>query len=229
MATAQQIYDQAVQRSNLNDPDLIPEAQWLDYITTLERRVFLTAARENPDFFGREGNTSARSSAATWSLTTAPGSVAAVTRIEIAAITGTVLGLTVGDEVSVISIREPDLALAPRVYLRDKVLTDYSGEMETDSSNFVTTLKIFYSLLPADRTATSDALDLPEEYNNLVVVPLAGILATRDQRPEEAQSLNQEFGLDWANFLQHISVFDEATIRELEQIPASSRRLSEGG
>ena len=147
----------------------------------------------------------------------------------IAAITGTVTGVAVDDEVSVISIRNPDVALSPRVYIRNKTITDYKSELQTNATNFVTTLKVWYSFLPPDRTATADTLDLPEEHNQLVVVPLAAMLALRDQRPEEAQVLSAEFALDWSTFLQQVSVFDEVTVREIEQVPAASRRLSEGG
>lgn len=228
MATAQQVFDQAVERSNLNDQDLIPTTQILDYITSYERRVYLTAARENPNFFGKEGNTAARASQATWSLNSSPGDIAAVTMLEVAAITGTVAGVAVGDVVNLIDIRHPDVELTPRVYMRNKTLTDYKLELETDSSNFVTTLKVYYSFLPPDRTALADQLDLPEEHNQLVVLPLASTLALRDQRPEEAQVLMGEFQLDWATFLNQVSVVDEGTVREIGQIQASSHKVVEG-
>ena len=228
MATCQEILDQAVHRSNLNDADLIPTTQVLDYITSYERRVFLTAAKENPNFFGKEANTDGRASQAVWTLTSSPGNIAAVTRLEVAVITGTVSGIAVGDVVNLIDIRNPDAELGPRVYMRNRVLFDYNSELETDSSNFVTELKVFYSFLPSDRIALDDNLDLPEEFNNLVVLPLASTLALRDQRPEEAQVLMGEFQLDWGTFLNQVSVIDEGTIRELEQVPAASRRLVEG-
>ncbi len=229
MATAIEIFNQAVERSNLNDSSLVGETEWLDWLTILERRIFIAGARENPDYFGLEGNTAARATLGTWSLTTSPGDIAAVSRVEVAAITGTVTGITVGDEVNVVSIRHPETALSPRVYIRSKIIHDYGSELETDASNLVTTLKIFYSLLPADRTATTDSLDLPDEHNALVVVPLAALLATRDQRPEEAQLLNAEFALEFGNFIQQVSAFDEVVVRELEQVPASSRRIEDIG
>lgn len=229
MATCQEIFDQAVQKSNLNDADLIPTTQILDYITSYERRVFMTAAKENPNFFGKEGNTAARASLATWSLTSSPGNLAAVTRLEVAAITGTITGIAVGDVVNLIDIRNPHIELSPRVYMRNRILTDYNKELETDSSNFVTTLKVFYSFLPSDRTALANNLDLPEEHNQLVVLPLAAAMALRDQRTEEAGIISQELSFDWGTFLNQVSVIDEGTIREIEQVPAASRRVGEGG
>lgn len=228
--TCQEIIDMAIQRSNLNDPDLIPDAQLLDFITSFERFVFLEAARENPDFFGREGNTNARgASTDNWDLTSAPGNVAAFSRLEVQAITGTVSGISVGDEVNVVSIRNPWVELAPRVYVRDRVVHEYNSELQDDSSNFVTTLKVYYSFLPTDKTSTADTLDLPDEFNLLVVLPLARVMALRDQRPDDAQALNEEFLQHYRTFIQQVSVFDEAAMRELEGIPAASRRLTPNG
>lgn len=228
--TAQEIINAAAERSNLNDKDLISTTELLDYITLYERRVYLTAARENPDFFGREGNTSARASSTdSWSLTSAPGNIAAVSKIEVQSITGSVSGISAGDDVNIISIRDPDAALAPRVYIRNKTVREYNQELQDDSSNYVTRLKVYYSFLPPDRTSTSDSLALPGEFNNLVILPVAALMAIRDQRPEEAQVLQSEFQLDWSTFLQHLGVFDEGVIRELSQVQASAPELREGG
>lgn len=221
--TAQNVIDLAGERSNLNDTSLISEAQLLDYIESYQRRIYLLGARENPDYFGREGNTASRSAGASWDLTSTPGNVAAVSRLEIQSITGSPSGLSTGDEVNVVSIRNPDDALAPRVYLRDRKVFEYSDELNDDSSNFVDTLKVFYSYLPGNITATSTSLDIPEEWVALVYLPLAATMALRDQRENEAAVINQEFQLELSNFVNQVTVFDEVTTRELEQAPASFR------
>lgn len=227
--TAQDVFNYAVERSNLNDSSLVGEAEWVAALSAYQQRVYLAAARENPDFFGTEGTTATRgSSTATWSLTAAPGNVGAISLIEVDAITGTVSGIAVGDQVNLVSIRAPYHGLAPRVYVRSKILREYNSELQTDASNFVTRLKLYYSTLPATLTATTDVISLPDEHSLLLVLPLARYLAVRDQRPEEAAALDEEFALEWANFLQHISVFDEAAVREIASIPSASRRLSDG-
>ncbi len=221
MATVQDLFDVAVERSNLNDAALIPTAEILRLTSSYEKRVFLTGARLNPDFFGKEGITAARgTSTDTWSLMTAPGNVAALSLIEISAITGTVTGLSVGDEVEVMSIRQPEVAIAPRVYVRNKIVHEYNSELQDDSSNYVSTLKVFYSFLPDTRSAMTDAVDLPEEFESLITLPLARTLAIRDQRPDEAAPLDDEFKFDWAIFTQQVIVFDEATVRGLRSVPA---------
>jgi len=235
MVTAEGIFDQAIEMSNINDPDLVTDAQWLSWLSSFQKQAFLIAAKENPDFFGREGNTSARSSFdGSWSLTSTPGNVAAVSKLQIQAITGTVSDLSVGSEVNMIPIRSPDDDISPRVYIRNKTIFEYNGELGADSSNFVTTLKVFYSFLPPTLTATSDSLDLPEEFNDLVVLPLASRLALRDQRAEEAAFIQNLYREQITLFIQQLSVFDEGVTRELEMIPASARPVifssgSDGG
>lgn len=222
MATANEIYNQAVALSNLNDSTLVGETEWLDWLTSLQKRPYKDAAKVNPDYFGKEGNTSARgSSTATWSLTTAPGNVAAVSKVVVQAITGTVTGISAGDDVYVVSIREPDVEPSPRVYIRSKTIYEYNSELQDDSSNYVTTLKVYYSYLPGDITATSDNMDLYEEHNNLLVFPLAALLALRDQRPEEAQALWDLYQQERLDFINNITVFDEATTRDLTSVGAS--------
>jgi hypothetical protein len=224
--TTQDIINMAVQRSNLNDPDLIPTAELLDYLTTYERAIFLDAARENPNFFGRDGLTSARAASTdSWSLTTAPGNIASITRVEVSAINGTVSGISVGTAVNIVDVRYPDAEIGPRIYVRNKTAYEYNNELQADSSNFVTRLKLFYSFLPTDKAALTDSMDLPDEHNLLVVLPLASLMAMRDQRPDEAALLYQEHSFHRALFLQQISVFDEATVRPLDKLAAASRRI----
>lgn len=223
--TAQEIFDMAIQESNLNDADLIPTDEWLDFLVAYERELYLDAAAENPDFFGYEGNTNARAASTdSWSLTTAPGNIASIQRVEVAAITGSVTGVVMGDEVNVVSIREPDAEIAPRIYIRNKTAYEYNSELQDDSSNFVTRLKVFYSYLPGDKTAATDTMDLPDEFNLLLVYPLASLMAMRDQRPEEAALLEQKAAVRRAAFMQQVKVFDEGTKRSMQQIQAAVPR-----
>lgn len=225
--TVANIITRAGARSNLNDTALIPEASLIAAVSSLEQLVYLSAARGNPDYFGKEGNTNARAYQAAWTtLDTTPGNVAAVSRIEVAAITGAITGIAVGTEVNLVSIRQAYTGLAPRVYMRNRIIREYGSELGTSGSNFVTTLKIFYSHLPTRRTATSDTLDLPDEFDSLVILPLAKLMAVRDQRPDEVAAINEEFVMHWQTFLQAISVYDEATIRELTGIMASYNKIA---
>lgn len=223
MATVQNIIDRAVERSNLNDSSLISNTELIAYISAYEQQVYLMAARGNPDYFGMEGNTAVRgSSTGTWSLSANPGNISAVSRAEVASVSGTVTGVSVGDEVSIISIRNPQFGVTPRIYIRNRVAYEYNSELQDDSSNYVSQLKLWYSWLPDTRTGVSDAMDLPDEFLPLVVVPLAKLLAVRDQRPDEVQALELEYQMHLTVFIQSLGVYDEATIRELSAIGAST-------
>lgn len=224
MATVQALYDVAVERSNLNDSTLIPTDEILLLMSTYEKNVFMTAARENPNYFGYEGTTSARgSSTATWSVTTSPGNVGAISAIEVAAITGTISNISVGTQVNLIDIRSPHHGLSPRVYYRNKTLYEYNSELQADSSNYVTQLKLFYSYLPSTYTAMTTTMAIPDEFASLVYIPMAMALALRDQRPDEVPPLQAELEMHWRIFLTHLGVSDEGTIRELAAIQASSK------
>jgi hypothetical protein len=223
--TVQDIYDRAVERSNLNDAALVGQAEWVNFISTAEQSLYLEAAEYNPDFFGKEGVTASRSSGGSWNLRSAPSNVTAVSQVEIDTITGTVSGLSAGDRVNMISIRDPEAELSPRAYLRDLVIREYNDELSTDASNYVSRLKIFYSFLPSTRTDPEDELDLPDQWSPLLVLPLARILAIRDQRPDEVGPLDQEFILHRGIFLRHLGVADEVVVRELEAVAASSPQL----
>lgn len=226
--TAQQIFDMAVQESNLNDASLIPEAVWLDFLTSWERAVFMAAAKYNPDYFGREANTNARAASTdSWSLTSAPGNVASVQRAEVASITGSVTGVSVGDRVNVVSVLDPEVALSPRVYIRNKTIREYESELQDDASNFVTRLKLFYSHLPVDKTDASDSMDLPDEHNMLLVLPLAALLAMRDQRADEAALLEQRLATTQLAFLHQITVFDEVTVRPFDRVGAAAPNIQQ--
>ena len=221
--TVQNVIDRATERSSLNDDNLIPDQESRAYISNFERRVYMIAARENPDFFGREGNTATRgSSTASWNLRSSPGNVAAVSRLEVNAITGDVSGVSMGDEVNIISIRDPHQELDPRVYLRDGKLFEYNDSLQDDSSNYVNQLKVWYSFLPPVRTSNSDTLDLPDEWEDLVVIPLARHFAIRDQRRNEAEALDAEYQAILNLFTRQVSVFDEGTTRSMRGTAASS-------
>lgn len=228
--TTQEAFNQAVELSNLNDPDLVTETVWLDWLTSLERKPYLVAARENPSYFGEEANSSTRATSSdSWDLSSSPGLVAAVSKLEVESIVGSVSGISTGDKVNVIDIREPFVEIAPRAYLRGKTVREYNDELQDDASNYVSRLKVFYSPLPLNKTATTDSLDLYDEHADLVVIPLAARLALRDQRPEEAQFLQGLLQEEWLNFILHLTVSDEVTVRELDRARAMSVRLAAQG
>jgi len=227
--SAQTVMDRAIQRSAMNNPDLVPPAQMLGYLSTNEKAAFIAAAKRNPDFFGKSGTTATRSVyTAGWDLTSSPGDVGIVSLIEVAAISGSVTGVSVGDKVSMVSLRWPQLALSPRGYIRGHTIYGYQSELGADNSNLVTQLTVHYSELPASITDVDTYVSLPDEWVDLLVLPLARILAIRDGRPDEAKLLQEEYQMLFELFLEQVATYDHGAVRPLQAVPAASRPPSGG-
>jgi len=223
---AQDVIDAAIQRSSLNNPDLVPNAQLLTYLSSFERKAFIDAARINPDFYGQEADTAVRAdNTDSWDLTVTPGNVAAVAKAEVSAITGAVSGVAVGDKVRLVSKRYPEIEVPPRAYIRGQKIFPFKDELGADGTNFVTTLSVFYSELPAKITDLSQALMLPDEWQQVVILPLARVLAMRDRRDQEAQLIEQEFQLEYQSYLNHVGIFDHGANRPLVAVPAAGPQV----
>lgn len=219
--TAEEIRDMALERSDLNNSDLIPPSEVLQYITQAERKVFVRGARINPDYFGTKGYTTTRTSyAAEWNLSVGPGNVVAVTMLKVNAITGTVTGVSVGDRVNLIQITKPNLEVSPRAYLRGKKVHSYNDELGADNANMVTVLDVYYSPMPSKISNLTDSITLYDEWSDLLAIPLAMKYALRDTRLEEVQALHSEYQDTWGDFVEGIVAFDYGVNRSLINVPA---------
>lgn len=204
--TAQQIIDRAVQRSSLNNPDLVPQAQLLQYISQFERAIYQRGARMNPDFFGVEGTTATRAAQTDpWDLSATPGNVGLLTRAEVAAITGSVAGVSVGQKVELVLQRMQEVAVPPRAYVRGRKVYQVGTELGSSGANLVTSLKIYYSPVPAAVTTLTQSVSLQDEWTDLIVLPIARTLAVRDRRLDEVQTINIEY-----EFM--LQLFDDAVV-----------------
>lgn len=218
--TAQTIIDRAIQRGALNNPDLVPTAQLLQYISVYERAVFLRAGRMNPDYFGTDASTATRALFTdAWDLTATPGNVAVLTRAEVATITGTVTGVTVGDKVNLISRRWPEIDVSPRAFVRGKKVTGFGVELGAGNANMVTVLKVFFSPVSAAITTTAQSLTIPDEWTALVELPLARTLALRDRRVDEVPIIDDEYKFLSGLFDEAVFAFDHSVRRPLASVP----------
>jgi hypothetical protein len=221
--TALTIINQAIQRSALNNPDLVPTAQMLGYITNLERSVYAQGAKYNPDYFGAVADTATRSAFTdSWDLTATPGGVFAVSALKVQTITGSVSGVSEGDDINIIGFRWPELHVAPRAYIRGQSITGYGTDLGAADPNMVTVVEVFYSVLPAAISTVSANVTIPDEWVDLIIVPLARILAIRDHRPEDVAALDAEYNSLMASFIDHVSVYDHAATRPLIAVPAAT-------
>lgn len=204
--TAQQAIDRAVQRSSLNNPDLVPTAQLLQYISQFERALYQRGARMNPDYFGKDAVTATRAAITdAWDLGATPGDVGLLTRAVVETIVGSVSGVAVGTKIELVLHRMPEVAVPPRAYVRNRKISQVGTELGANGSNLVTVARVFYSPVPAAITTTTQALTAPDEWADLIVLPLARTLASRDRRLDEVAGINEEFV-----FMQQL--FDEAVL-----------------
>lgn len=214
--TAQQIIDRAVQRSSLNNPDLVPQAQLLQYISQFERAIYQRGGRMNPDFFGIEGSSSTRAAFTDpWDLATTPGNVGLLTRVEVGTIVGTVTGVSVGQKVELVLHRMTEVAVPPRAYVRGRKIFGVGTELGAANPNMVTVLKLYYSPVPAAITSLTQAISLPDEWADLIVLPIARTLAIRDRRLDEVQTINVEYEFMLQLFDESVVSFDMGIRRPL--------------
>lgn len=227
--TAQTVINLAIQRSALNNPDLVPTAQMLSYIGNFEKAVYATGARNNPDFFGKSGATAVRAdNDASWDISATPGDVFALSSAVVLTIMGAPVPV-VGDTINFVGMRWPELEVAPRAYVRGNQISGVGDDLGDSGTDFVESLTISYSEMPAAITTTTQALTLGEEWADLIIVPLARVLALRDHRSEDVGVLDQEYNSLMATFIDHVSVFDHGATRPLIAVPAATGQKPPAG
>ena len=226
--TANEVKLMAVERASLNDDTLIPDTQTWQWMSNFERRAYIKAARHNPDFYGASSTVSRASDTDSWDLSTVD--LLSIKRIEVSSITGSVSGVSVGDEVNIVDLEQPGVALAPRVILRGLTVEEYESDLSVDGSNYVDGLKVYYSEKPAEITSSSQNPEIQDEWVQLLVLPLARLFAVRDQRLDEAQVIQEEYVELINDFIDHVQVFDHGANKSLEGLqPVTTRELRGGG
>lgn len=224
--TAQDALNLAIQRASLNNADLIAPKQVVRFLANSEKQTYLKAAKFNPSHFGTTGDTSTRAAFGdSWNLATTPGGIAAITYIIVKTIVGTVTSggivLAVGDTINQVDSRRNrhKFALAPRAYVADRKLFGVDDELGADDSNMVTVATISFAILPTGPTALAQSMTIPDEWIDLVVLPLAKIFAVRDNRLQEAKLIMEEFAALKTSFEEHVGVYDGSAIRDPHSVP----------
>jgi len=217
--TANEIIIQAVQRSGVANPDLVPTAQALKYLTNWQNSLYLRAARLNPDYFGASGTTAAAGPVTGYNLDSLTPKAAAVVRAEVAAVTPGYTAHSVGETINLINFRNPNMQVPPRAYVRGRKIFGYKDELGSDTSG-VTQIKVYYSQLPAPVTTISDVLTLPDEFTGILMVKLARLFAIRDRRLDELEAYTLELNEELALFDEAMLAYEAGVTRTLAAIPA---------
>lgn len=176
--TAEQIAVLALSRA-MEHSNQVPATRSLMYhrIGQRQQELFALAAREAPDYFGTYA-TSPLDGNGEIDLLDVADPVPALERIHLIEVSdpGAHATLAVGDEVSIVPLRDQDAELPPRMTLRNRILSAVGDDLDG-----VAELKIHYSYVPASIPATGKAtsLELPEQFQDLLVVDLARDLFRR--------------------------------------------------
>jgi hypothetical protein len=94
-----------------------------------------------------------------------------------------------GGEVSQVDILDPDAELAPRYTVRGYQLVEWLKEWDT-ATNGQVTLTVTYVYAPTDILATgtlAQPVSIPDEWTDLLVLPLAAYLCHKDVGREESE------------------------------------------
>ena len=221
MATVQNIIDRAVDRSGLNYPEMAGTAPMINIVSQEQRKLYLLAAQIDPEYFGKSGDTAARTVfTGAWDLSATPGDVGAVTKAEVKTITGAVTGVAVGDKVNLVNLRFPGLEVLPRAYVRGRKIVPHSTELGAADANMVTVLTVYYSELPASVSAVGTAIVLPDEWTNMLVLPLTRMLAIRDRRMDEVQLIDAEYASYMGAFQEAVRAYAHGSKRPISAISA---------
>lgn len=202
--TVEQIIERAYATSFKNRPGTIATAgtELVDVVARLLMEMFVLAADENPDYFGNVAQVAYNGTS--WPR---PAAAESVTRLEVS-----------GAEVVVVPYDQRTIeAGTPAVYERGGQF--YSAGNAGDPTSG--TLTVFFSDLPAalvDETSTLDAR-WPERFNPILELGLAGYLARKDSRPEEAAGFEAERARWVVLFSQHLRHATANLIRQT-RIPA---------
>jgi hypothetical protein len=198
------------------------------YLSFYEQQAFLRAGQINPDYYGEEGATVARSAYTdSWDIRGTPGQVGIITKVEVDTITGSP-DVAAGDEVNLIDVRFALQALAPRVYYRGGKLYGYGADLGSVDADMATKLKLWYSYVPVALTTATQTISIEDEWSPLIITPLAAILALADQRPEDYDRLMLEYQRDLQSFLTHVATNAYGILKPLGQVPPPSITFTGG-
>lgn len=231
--TAQNIIDRALDRASLSDSNLVSVPAVLSIISTEQRKVYLLAGQTDPEYFGKAAVTAARAApasgvtpASSWNLDTTPGDVAVVTRAYVQTVVGSTPLTPVGTKVNLVGFRWPDLDLAPRAYVRGRQIVPHVAtgtnfdELAVDNANYVSVLNVWYSPMPPIVSATTTTLLIPDEWQSLLILPLARMFSLRDKREEEIQFIDAEYKDALETFKMAIVSYGQGVRRPLPSVPA---------
>lgn len=224
--TANEVISMAKYRNIRNKDDLISKPEAVDILDQEQRRLFIIAAGDNPEYFGQVWTSPARTGPSdAWAISGIRA--AAIDRCYVNTIVGTISGMAAGDEIFLVDSRFPELMPSPRAYIRNFVLYGQGLELG-DGANYVSKVNIYYSPFPSAMTDENSYITLPDQFISLLVIRLAAVWALRDGgRDAEYGQLGTEYTDELALFRQAVKIYGAGATRPPAQI--SVWQLEAGG
>lgn len=132
-----------------------------------------------------------------------------------------------GLEVFQVSEFDPNAQIAPRYYVRGQSLNEYSNDWGASGVVTVNLLYV-YGATPITVTgATSQVVSLPDEWADVLIVPLARYFHQKDpgRDPMEYERLGQQYVDVWNGFLSYLTNY-AGDMRRKELLPAPPEMTS---
>jgi hypothetical protein len=190
MATVQDLIVAAYAKSGKNKGQQIATegTELLKQFNRNLRGYFSVAARVNPLFFGKKATVAFGSGK--WAY---PADVEALWRVETEG----------GEEVALVPLedRQAEVSL-PAVYYFAQALYSAGNAEDPTSGNLV----LFYSRQPTEASTVTSAIDTdwPVSFEELLVLDLAAMLATKDNRGDELENVRTEWNRWFLLFAAHV-------------------------
>ena len=202
MATAEDLAVAALARCAEFSSE-VPDTRSVLYrrLSARQQHLFAHMATVNADYAGRSAVVALAGGSASLDVLNPPAE--RVTNILISD-PGT-SGYAAGQRVNLVTVDDVEAAMAPRAFLRDHQLIGYGAEL-----NLVTGVTVNYSRRPTGLAAGTDTIDLPEQFQEMLVIDLAKHLVRkmiglgRTIPPEVLPLLNAEEAELMADFERHV-------------------------
>lgn len=190
----------------------VPQNRALAYyrIGKRQQELFAMAAKINSEYFGvcASGNLSGGALDLTDTTDPVPA-IEQLDRIEVLN-PGTHETLVAGDEINPVPLNDQGIAFPPRVTIRDRVIRAVGTDLDG-----VTSIRVYYSKVPLalNHEDADTALELPEQFQGLLVVDLARDMVRRAKGIEPVQKapwiaqLSEEEKPELDSFLEHVQSY----------------------
>lgn len=205
--TCQNVIDRAKTFSPLNVSLTTDPVEMVVRVQQMQQRVFTAIAPLNAARFSvvATPNSTSASSNRTVDLSPLSPPVERVRRV----------ALPSGVDVDQVTEMDPNAELAPRYFPRGQKLYEVGSDWGA-TGVVVMTILYAYGATPITATGgTSQAISLPDEWADVLIIPLARYLHTKDpgRDPIEYQNLTTQYGEAWTAFLGYVTNYDGELMR----------------